>query len=172
MCKVLSHWVHSKQKSPYPVLSITTIICGLSEDMCITVCFQSVCVSSLGCPGCLQTQTRLKKHTHTHKKKLLRGWWTLDNLVAQVELTLDNFEVPQTENLLELFSSGQDGTCVLRKAYMRSTLSLRRFSGVAFDTVLARVWPTMALFQPFKEDNGALPHSLPLSSKHLNWGTK
>ena len=42
------------------------------------------------------------------------------------------------------FSSVQDGISVLRKAHMRSTLSLS-FPNIAFETVPAFVWLTMAL---------------------------
>ena len=48
---------------------------------------------------------------------------------------------------------------------MHSTLSIRGFPNVAFETVPVFVWLTMALSRPFKEDRLALPLSTPLSSR-------
>ena len=50
------------------------------------------------------------------------------------------------------FSSVQDGIYVLGKAHMRSTLSLRSFPSVAFETVPVLVRLTVALSRPLKED--------------------
>ena len=62
-------------------------------------------------------------------------------------------------------SSVQGGICVLGKAHMHSTLSLRSFPNVTFETVPMFGWLTMALPCPFKEDRLALPLSIPLSSR-------
>ena len=43
------------------------------------------------------------------------------------------------------FNSVQDGIYALRKAHMRSTLSLRSFPNIAFETVPMFVWLTLAL---------------------------
>ena len=55
------------------------------------------------------------------------------------------------------FSSVQDGIYVLGKVHMHSTLSLKRFPNVAFETVPMFIWLTMALSSPFKEDHLVLP---------------
>ena len=51
------------------------------------------------------------------------------------------------------FRSVQGGIyAALGKAHVRSTLSLRTFPNVAFETVPVLVWLTMALSRPLKED--------------------
>ena len=50
------------------------------------------------------------------------------------------------------FSSVQDGIYVLGKKHMHSSLSLRSFPNIAFETVPAFIWLTMALSCSFEED--------------------
>ena len=66
----------------------------------------------------------------------------------------------QTSQFRVDFSSVQDGIYALGKAHMRSNPSLRSFPSVVFETVPMRVWLTMALSRPFKEDLG-----------RVSWGT-
>ena len=56
--------------------------------------------------------------------------------------------------------------CAGESPYMRSTLSLRSFSNIAFETVPILVWVTLALSRPLKENHWALPLSTSLSSRH------
>ena len=53
-----------------------------------------------------------------------------------------------------------DGIYPLGKAHKQSTLSLRRFTSVAFKTVLMSVWLTMALSHPLNQNCRALPPSI------------
>ena len=61
-------------------------------------------------------------------------------------------------------SSVQGGICVLEKAHLHSTPSIRSLPNTAFETVPLFIWLTMALSHSFKEDCLALLLSLPLSS--------
>ena len=63
------------------------------------------------------------------------------------------------------FSSVQDGMFALGKAHMHSTLSLRSFPNVAFDTVPMLIWLMIAIFHPFNEGRLALPLAMPVSSR-------
>ena len=78
--------------------------------------------------------------------------------------------------LVQQLSLFQDSIFVFRKAHLRTTMSLRMFPNVAFETVpifirltMAFSRPfvrlTMALSRPFKEDCLVLPLSMPLSSR-------
>ena len=69
------------------------------------------------------------------------------------------------------FSSIQDGIYVLKKAHMRSALSLRSFPNNAFEMVLIFVWLMTALSHPFKEDRPVLPYSKPLTEHTKNFHT-
>ena len=55
------------------------------------------------------------------------------------------------------FRSVQDGIYSPEKAHMRSTMSLRSFPNVAFETVPVFAWLTMAPSRLFKGDRLALP---------------
>ena len=82
-----------------------------------------------------EPRTQTGMHTHTHR-----------------------MEIPN-------FNSVQDGISVLGKAYMLSTLSLRSFPNVTFETVPMFIWLTMALSCPFKENHLTLPLWTPLFSR-------
>ena len=67
------------------------------------------------------------------------------------------------------FNSVQDSIFAPGKAHMRSTLSLRNFPSIGFETVTVFVWLTIALSCPFKEDCQALPFFPCLASPGSWW---